>query len=146
MIDFGSQIGTMLEASWLQKSMENQSKKAWAFPHRSGDAPGSCRAGIIDFSMVFGGLGGVRPRTRHGGRHAEAVQSRPPKQVFQRQPKHHRHRHRRTGVQAYRRTGVQAQGLGLGCLAFNAHSHRRAERGGGYHQKSSKIIKAIKNH
>ena len=34
---------------------------AWAFPHRSGDAPGGCRAGIIDFSMIFGNLGGGVP-------------------------------------------------------------------------------------
>ena len=34
-------------------------------------------------------------------------------------------------AQAYRRTCVQAKGLGLGCLVFNAHSHRRAKRGGG---------------
>ena len=36
----------------------NRSKKAWAFPHRSRDVPRGSRARIIDFSMVFGGLGG----------------------------------------------------------------------------------------
>ena len=40
--------------------MANRSKKAWAFPHRSGDVPGGSRALIIDFSMVLGGLGGWR--------------------------------------------------------------------------------------
>ena len=37
--------------------MEKRSKKARAFPERSGDVPGGSRARIIDFSMVLGGLG-----------------------------------------------------------------------------------------
>ena len=37
--------------------MANQSKKAWAFPHRSGDVPGASRTRVIDFPMVLGGLG-----------------------------------------------------------------------------------------
>ena len=36
---------------------------SWALPERSGDVPRSSRARIIDFSMVFGGLGGGGPRT-----------------------------------------------------------------------------------
>ena len=58
LVDFGSQVGAKLEASWPDKSMANQSKEAWAFPHRSGDVPGASSARIIDFPMVLGGLGG----------------------------------------------------------------------------------------
>ena len=47
--------------------MENQSKKAWAFPHRSGDVPGASRARIIDFPMVLGSLGGAFDRARISG-------------------------------------------------------------------------------
>ena len=39
-MDFGNQVGAKLEASWPEKSMENRSKKAWAFPHRFRDVPG----------------------------------------------------------------------------------------------------------
>ena len=35
--------------------MANQSKKRWAFPHRSGDVPGGSRGRIINFSLGFGG-------------------------------------------------------------------------------------------
>ena len=56
-MDLGSQVGGRLEASWLEKSMASQSKKSWAFPHRSGDVPGASRARIIGFALVFEGLG-----------------------------------------------------------------------------------------
>ena len=39
-MDFESQVGAKLEASWPEKSMENRSKKAWAFPHCFRDVPG----------------------------------------------------------------------------------------------------------
>ena len=58
LMDFGGQVWAKLEASWPQKSMEDRSKKALAFPERSGDAPRSPRARNNEFSMVLGGLGG----------------------------------------------------------------------------------------
>ena len=39
LLGFGIQVGAKLEASWPLKSMENRSKKAWAFPHRFRDVP-----------------------------------------------------------------------------------------------------------
>ena len=56
-MDFGNQVGARLEASWLEKSMENRSKKAWAFQYRFRDVPRGSRTRNIDFSLVSKGFG-----------------------------------------------------------------------------------------
>ena len=52
---FGAKFGAKLEASWPSKSMANQSKNAWTFPHRSGDVPVGSRGRNTEFSMVWRG-------------------------------------------------------------------------------------------
>ena len=61
-------------------------KWSLAVPERSEDVPRSCRAGIIDFLMVFGGLGGGEATARAWAGHADQVRSDPLKQVFQDKP------------------------------------------------------------
>ena len=61
-------------------------KCSWAVPERTGFVPRSCRAGIIDFSIVFGILGGGGPRTAARTGYGDAVRSDPLKQVFQDKP------------------------------------------------------------
>ena len=50
-------LGAKLEASWPEKSMGNRSKKAWAFPHRSGGVPGGSRAVREPKILILRGLG-----------------------------------------------------------------------------------------
>ena len=46
--------------------MEDQSKKAWAFPHRSGDVPRGSGARNIDFALALRGLVHARAEATRG--------------------------------------------------------------------------------
>ena len=59
----------LLESIWAVREW------FWAVPERSGDVPRSCRAGIIDFSMVFGGLGGGEATGSRNGAQTEGTAS-----------------------------------------------------------------------
>ena len=89
-------------------------KWSLAVPERSEDVPRSCRAGIIDFLMVFGGLGGGEATARAWAGHADQVRSDPLKQVFQDKPNT---RISGTGTSTGTGTGhgqAQTQGQGQG--------------------------------
>ena len=104
-------------------------KWSWAVPERSADVPRSCRAGIVDFLMVFGGLGGVGAKDVPRRAPCRPGWSGPPKPSFSKTTQAPQ---AQAQAQAQAQVQAQAQGLGLVCLVFNFDSRRRAKRGGGY--------------
>ena len=90
----------------------------------SGDAPGSSKARIFDFSLVLGGFGGGEAMDAPWTCRADGVWLRLPEYKFSRQTKHQ-------WVWARVWAMAKANGPGLGCLGINAHSHPCAKRDGG---------------